>query len=405
MVRASKSNPLPNAPLELSDPVSLPEGDVAGAEVMAELGPEHAVLLFRVLRITHAWAADAGASGWYDADVLRSLEEEVLTGGIDEHLRSAVAVLLGELVDPAATDVARLSLCCLQICEWAKERGAAKTSLAFSRAAALVWPTNGALAYLAGRRYRSAGQMKEADLWLRRAARVALWYSDWETYARVLTSLGTTAYRQGDYPLSRAYLDRALRVADRHGLRTLAGEIYHDRFTVAYISEEKRGAEEFARAALERYLPFHERLRALEYDFAYYWLTRGYAAKALDALRALLPHFPQPAHRLQVVSASTRAAGALGDRAAFDEFWAAAWTLMAELAACAILPAAVLDLGYGAGHVQQWEHAETAFQRAREISRATEQPEDERLAGAALAAVGRRENPDPLCYRFMQEKG
>jgi len=405
MVRASKSNPLPNAPLELSDPVSLPEGDVAGAEVMEELGPEHAVLLFRVLRITHAWAADAGASGWYDADVLRSLEEEVLTSGADEQLRSAVAVLLGELVDPAATDAGRLSLCSLQICEWAKEQGAERTSLAFSRAAALVWPTNGALAYLAGRRYRAAGQTKEADLWLRRAARVALWYSDWETYARVLTSLGTTAYRQGDYPRSRAFLDRALRVAERHGLRTLAGEIYHDRFTVAYISEEKHGAEDFALAALERYLPFHERLRALEYDFAYYWLTRGYAAKALDALRALLPHFPRPEHQLQVVSASTRAAGALGDRAAYDEMWAAAWRLMAESSASAILPAAVLDLGYGAGHVQQWEHAETAFQRAWEISRATDQPEDERLAGAALAAVHRRENPDPLRYRFMQEKG
>ncbi len=405
MVRASKSNPLPNAPLELSDPVSLPEGDVAGAEVLAELGPEHAVLLFRILRMAHAWAADAGASGWYDADALRALEEEVLTSEMDEQLRSAVGVLVGELVDPAAADAARLSLCCLQICEWAKERGAEKTSLAFSRAAALIWPTNGRLAYLAALRYRSAVRAKEADIWFRRAARVALWHSDWDTYARALTSLGTTAYRQGDFPLSRDYLDRALRVADRHGLRTLAGEICHDRFTVAYISEEKHGAEDFARAALERYLPSHERLRALEYDLAYYWLTRGYAAKALDALRTLLPHFPLPEQQLQVVSASTRAAGALGDNAAFQEFWEAAWTLMSAASARAILPAAVLDLGYGAGHVQQWEHAETAFQRAWEISRATEKPEDERLASAALAAVRRCENPDPLRYRFMQEKG
>ena len=405
MVRASKSNPLPNAPLELSDPVSLPEGDVVGAEMLAELGPEHAVLLFRVLRLAHAWAADGGASGWYDADVLRSLEEQVLTSGAGEHLRSAVAVLVGELADPAATDAGRLSLCCLQLSEWAKEEGAENTSLLFSRAAALVWPTNGALAYLAGRRYRSACRIKEADLWFRRAARVALWRADWETYAHVLTSLGTTAYRQGDYPRSRAYLNRALRVAERHGLRTLAGEIYHDRFTVAFISGEKHGAEAFAGAALERYPPTHPRLRALEYDLAYYWLTRGYAAKALDAMRALLPHFPEPEHRLQVVGASTRAAGALGDDAAFQELWATASALMSASSTCSILPAAVLDLGYGAGHLGRWEHAETAFQQAREISHVTEQPEDERLADAALVLVRRRENPDPLRYRFMQEKG
>lgn len=400
MVRASKNNPLPNAPLELSDPVSLPEGDVAGAEVLAELGPEHAVLLFRVLRITHAWAADAGASGWYDAEVLRSLEEEVLTSGADEHLRSAVAVLLGELVDPATTDSSRLSLCCLQICEWAKEQGAEKTSLAFSRAAALVWPTNGALAYLAGRRYRAAGQMKEADLWLRRAARVALWYSDWDTYGRALNSLGNLAYRLGSFPRARSYLARALRIAERHGLRTLEGEIYHDIFTVAYISGEGNDAEVFARAAYERYLPAHERLPALAYDVAYYWLIKGHAARALTVFQSL--SFADPERGFQVLAASARAAGALGNRAAFEEAWRSAAALLNSITDQGTLAAALRDLGYGAGHLEDWDRAEAVILQAEQIARANGQGEERLHAESALAAVRQKKNPDLLKLPLVQ---
>ena len=373
---------------------------MAGAEVLAELGPEHAVLLFRVLRITHAWAADAGASGWYDADVLRSLEEEVLTSGVDEHLRSAVGVLLGELVDPAATDVGRLSLCCLQVCEWAKEQGAEKTSLAFSRAAALVWPTNGALAYLAGRRYRSAGQVKEADLWLRRAARVALWYSDWDTYGRALNSLGNLAYLQGSFPRARSYLARALRIAERHGLRTLEGEIYHDCFTVAFISGESSGAEDFARAAYERYLPTHERLPALAYDIAYYWLMKGHAARALAVFRSL--SFETPEQRFQVLAASARAVAILGDRAAFEEIWMRAAEILNSVSDRGVLAAALLDLGYGAGRLEDWSRAEAAFLQAEQIARVNGQGEERLLAESALAAVRQQKNPDLLKFPRIQ---
>lgn len=144
-----------------------------------------------------------------------------------------------------------------------------------------------AWAYLTGRRYGGVCRFKESDIWLRRAARIARWYSDWETYADALTSIGMLAYRQGNLPRARTLLDRALRVARRHGLRTLEGEIFHDRFTVAFTSGEKTDTEYFARAAYERYLPSHERLPALAYDVAVYWLTAGYATRALRVLRLL----------------------------------------------------------------------------------------------------------------------
>lgn len=401
ILRASKRNPLPDAPLELCDPVTLPAGEVPGERVLAELDPEHAVLLFDVLRAASLWAADAGEGGWYDPGVLRRWEKAVLTGSLDEHLRSAVGVLIGELVHPETSDPRQLSTCCLHISEWALERGAVETSIEFNRLAALVWPTNARLAYITARRYGNICRFKEADIWLRRAARIARWYSDWEAFADALTSLGMLAYRQGNIPRARAFLDRALRVARRRGLRQLEGEILHDRFTVAFTSNEKTDAEALARAAYERYLPSHERLPALAYDVAYYWLTRGYAARALAVLRLLRSHFPQPAAQFQVLCASARAAGALNDEAEFREIWAEANRLMDAAQSSAAFGIALIDLGYGAAHVGDWIRAEAALLRAAEAAPGKGQGEDRLVAESALEAVRRQVNPDPLPVRRM----
>ncbi|HET7233775.1 MAG TPA: hypothetical protein VFJ16_27440 [Longimicrobium sp.] len=395
-MRASKRNPLPDAPLELSDPITLPAGEVPGAQVLAELDPEHAVILFDVLRVASTWAADAGRRGWYAPRLLRRWEHEVLTGTLDEHLRSAVGVLLGELVHPESSDSRQLSLCCLQISEWALQRQAVETSLEFNRLAALVWPSNARLAYVAGRRYGGVSRFKEADIWLRRAARIARWYADWEAYADALTSIGMLAYRQGSIPRARTFLDRALRVARRRGLRRLEGEILHDRFTVAFTSREKTDAEALARGAYERYLPAHERLPALAYDVAYYWLTRGYAGRALRVLRLLRPHFPHPEAQFQVLCAAVRAAGAVGDRPAFGALWLDANGLMERARNSPAFSIALIDLGYGAAHVGEWANAEAVFIRAETVARAKGQAEDSVRAEMALQAVRRRENPDTL---------
>lgn len=401
MARASKHDPLPNAPLELSDPIALPAGEVPGAELLRELSPEHAALLFDVLRVATAWAADGGASGWYDTAMLRGWEEAVLTADLDEPLRSAVAVLLGELVDPASADPGRLAMCCLQISEWTLDRGAESTSLTFSRAAAQMQPTNARLAYIVGRRYRTACRFRDADLWLRRSARVALWYSDWDTYARALNSLGILAYRQGSFPRARKYLDRALRISERHGLRKLQGEIYHDRFTVALASGEA-DVEEFARAAYDCYLPGHERLPALAYDIGYHWLLKGHAARALSVFQAVLPRLTEPGECFQVMAGCARAAGALGNRALFQEIWSNAVTVLGKTHNRSGCAAALLDLGYGAGHLGDWNLAESAFSQAEEVARTSGQGEDRLLAEDALAAVARLENPDPLKLPFVQ---
>jgi tetratricopeptide (TPR) repeat protein len=242
-------------------------------------------------------------------------------------------------------------------------------------------------------------RFKESDIWLRRAARIARWYSDWEAFADALTSIGMLAYRQGNIPRARTHLDRALRVARRQGLRQLEGEILHDRFTVAFTSNEKIDAEAFARAAYERYLPSHERLPALAYDVAYFWLTRGYARRAFAVLRLLRPHFDQPAAQFQVLCASARAAGASGERATFQAVWSEASRLLESAQSSAAFAIALVDLGYGAAHVGDWAHAEVAFARAADAALMKGQAEARIRAEAALDAVRRKENPDSLPIR------
>jgi tetratricopeptide (TPR) repeat protein len=382
--------------LELSDPLTLPDGAVPGAEVLTELPGELAVLCFDLLRIVHAFAVDGGDGGWYDPALLSSWEEALLVGDLEGGLRAPVCVALRQLVDPAATDVGVLSKACLLISEWALERKAELTSLAFTRAAALVWPSNPRLAYLAGRRYGSALLYRDADLWLRRAARIALWYEDAETYAHALTSLGMLHYRQGGYPKARAFLDRAAKIARRNSLRTLEGEIHHDRFTVAFVSGEQAGVEQYARNAFERYLPSHHRLPALAYDVAYYWLTIGRVAPAFDVFTRLEPLFPEPRHKFQVLSAAARAAGALRDRAAFQRLWGEASVVALSLAADDTLPAALTDLAYGAAHLGDWAHAESALGRALDLATASGLCEERIKAEDGLAAVRRGENPDTI---------
>lgn len=385
--------------MELCDPITLPTGDVPGARVLAELDCEPGMLLFDLLRVVSTWAADAGEAGWYDTGVLLKWEEAVLTGSLDQPLRSAVAVCLGEMLHPEKSDARQLSLCCMVISEWALGREAVETSLEFQRLAALVWPANARLAYMTGRRYGGACRFKEADIWLRRAARIARWYSDWEPHADALTSIGMLAYRQGNIPRARAFLDRALRVAKRRGLRRLEGEILHDRFTVAFTSREKTDAEAFARRAYERYLPSHERLPALAYDLAYYWLTRGYSVRALAVLLLLRPHFPDPVPQFQVLCAAVRAAGALGDPDTLRALWTDASRLMDAASGSPVFGVALIDLGYGAAHVGAWTDAEAVFLRAAEAAGAHGQTEDSVRAEAAVEAVRRRENPDPVVQR------
>jgi tetratricopeptide (TPR) repeat protein len=356
----------PYGPLDFSDRTRIPTAHTEGAAILAELPGTEGLLLFRVLRLVVSYARGEYDRGWFDADELRAWEEELLRARGDARLFAPVAVIVGELVDPERAAMDRVSHACWCVVEWATERSPAAT-VAFAEAAALSWPANPRDALAAGRLIRQAGYARESEIWLRRARRLAAHYRDWECLVLSTSSLGMLHFDQGSYRLATQHLERAHRIARRHNLRTLEGEVLHNRFAVSIITGELDGAERFAQQAFERYLPFHPKLPALAYNVAYLWLSKGNAARPIPLFHALLKHFVDPEPRVQVLCALCRAAGMLRDHTLFHDC-AAQTERIAEQMRGIKLPAALMDLALGAIELEEQEIATRTLERARALA-------------------------------------
>lgn len=375
---------LPPAPLELAYPLQVPVPQPQGRAILCELAPEEAPVVIRALRGVLAWSLDpslvtGGMDGWAAADA----------GKLSEPLR----VLREELAKGVDADAKTVARGCAGVMEWALERGAGETALLFAEAAAVAWPASARHAWMAARMYRARARYREAEAWLRRSARVAVWSQDSEAQALALNSLGTLYAQQGSFPLAIRHLKQALVLARRHRLRACEAAVSHDLLAVSIWTGNHAQAEAYAARAFSLYGPEHPTLPRLAHDVAHLWNSQGKFVLALPVLQALLPHFQVPADRLRVLASTARAAGGSGEREAFDRAWTEAWAIveLQEDQAAAVLPATLLELGYGAAGAERWEHARQALARALQAARARGEHDVEMQAEAALEMVERHE--------------
>lgn len=356
----------PYGPLDFCDRTRIPTGRTEGAELLAELSGPEGLLLFRLLRLVVSFARGEYDRGWFPTGTLQVWEEELLRAPGDRRLYAPAAVIVGELIDPEQAEMSKVAHACWCIVEWASDRSPA-AAVAFAEAAALSWPANPRSALAAGRLIRQAGRAREGEIWIRRARRLAAHYRDWECLVLSTSSLGMLHFNQGNYRLAAQHLDRAYRIARRHRLRVLQGEVQHHRLAVAICMGELDAAEHFARQAFDAYLPHHPQLPALAYDTAYLWLSRGYAARSVPIFRALLPHFRGNGPRVQVLCALCKCAGTLRDETLFHEC-AAEVAVISEQNSGIKLPAALVDLALGAIALDVRELAERTLVRARALA-------------------------------------
>jgi tetratricopeptide (TPR) repeat protein len=355
------------AGLEFSDRTRVPSPQVAGGAILRELPDDLASLVYPVYRLVFAFSQRHPRSTWFSAERLRAWEESVLLGAVEPEVRAPMAVLIGELVDPDRADVALVSRCCWCMTEWALDRHE-ETALAFAELAALSWPTNGRHALILARLYRNSGYPRKGEVWFRRASRLASAAADWEVAVLSTSGLAMLVWDQANFPRAKALLERAQRVAQRHSLRSLEAEVLHNRLAVAITAGDLEAAEDFARAAFERYQPEHHRIPALAYDIAYLWLSKGYAGQALNTFQALLPHFPDGEPRIQVLCAIARAAGMLAREDAF--VWSAheAREATAAVEKSPTRAAALIDLALGAISLDRPREATEALERACNVA-------------------------------------
>lgn len=369
--------PLPHEPLLFAPPLSLPGPEPETAAVLRELPPEQGWMVAKALRAVYAWVRAAGTGDdSFDPAPLLPLAGEATgatfrwkEGGGDREgaempLSAPVSCILSFLLHEPEGSPADVARACFLGMGWAAQHGYYATATAFVEAAWVVDPTHAGWAWLAGRSHRLYGQVRDAEAWYRRAARVARWNQDWEMFALSLNSLGTLAYDQGRYATARARLAKALRLARRYSLHSLQGAILHDLFALALMQGESDAAFGYARGAFEKYQPSHERLPALAYDIAYWWVMQGYFARALPILRLLCETFEDEIPRFQVLAATARAAGACNEESVF----LAARQRISECSAEALnsykAAAAFLDIGLGAASLERWTEAAEALDGA-----------------------------------------
>jgi hypothetical protein len=201
-------------------------------------------------------------------------------------------------------------------------------------------------------------------------------------------------WTQGVPARARRHLLRARHLAHRHHLPVIEGEVLHNLFVLCITTADHEQAPQYARGALERYLPDHPRLPALAYDAAYYWMTRGQPRRTLPVFQHLLDRFDNDTQRLQVLAATVRAAGACGERNAFEESWSAAFRLLDRVPSNPVMPAILMDLGFGAAHADEWDRAGAVFSAALWRAQELGLPKEAVSAEACADAAAKRRNPD-----------
>ena len=362
------------------------DATVLGGVVLHEVPDAFALHVLQALRLVFAWAAGPRASGAvFDETGLEAWEADVLqAAGAGQALWAPVAVIAGELLRPAEVEVERLAQACLAVTEWALDHEAHGTALLFAEAAAVVWPTNARIAWLTGKLYRGRLQLGRAEMWLRRASRVAVWTRDWELQAQALNSLGNLKIQKGDFAGGRDLLLSAARLAKRKRLRERQAKVQHDLFVVSTYAGKFTEAESYARQAFAWYGPDHPSLLSLAFDVSHWWIQQGQFLRAFRVLSALRNQFPDKDRQLRVLASTARSAGALSDAESFQHAWTEAWRLIDSGALDHLRAAAALELGLGALNLNLRELAEFALASARDTARERQEADVLARADSAL---------------------
>ncbi len=367
-----------------------------GGEILEEMTGAAAVVLWETVRDVSLWGSVPAEerAGLFHAAAHERRLREIQQSGLDAVLEPPLQGVAALLRDPAGTTEAAVTAACREVSEWAVGRDLPGTALAFAQAAAIASPTNAAAGLRVGQLARARAEYPRAESWFRRTIGLGRQAKDWASYAEAFLGLGNLYVQRGNYPAARRFHIRGLRAARRHGMRDVQGRALHDLFVIAAQTDQVGEAHEFARAAHRAYGPTHPRLPRLASDLAYFWLLRGHFAPALEVFRAVLPGLREPSERLVGWGNIARAAGAAGDRPAFEQAWDEIWSFAGEWHTRANAAQALLDVSRGAASLREWARAERAATAARDIAQRRGENRVLVEAESVLDSVTRKRGPE-----------
>lgn len=357
------------------------------AQVLDEVGGELGLLLFQRVRDVLLW------SGIYSADRQKlfgpkgvSLPQVIRkgTGAFSgQEIKAELATLEEMVSDPESADAEQIANACAGIYHWARDRVLYATAALFARAAAVARPNDPMFSIYAARGERAQAAYERSKLWFQVAISVARRSGKRSAYTVALLGWANLEIDRGNRHKARALLVRAWRYARRHSLRHLGAEARHDLLALAIDLEDYADAEIHARAAFQLYGPRSRNLFALAHDWALIWIKKGYYSAAVPIMEAVLPYLTGPSARILALSSIALAAGALGNRTAYQ---AAAESVL-KLAGIATenTPIALVHLAEGAHGLGDLETARELAARARELARGRQDVTAESCASQILS--------------------
>ena len=196
---------------------------------------------------------------------------------------------------PLSVDRAAVAEGCRRVVEWALAHEHAQTAIEFAEAAARMAQEDPALANLAARVTRNAGEYARSEVWFNRGIGYARLQNNQIELTRGYLGCGTLFKFLGRVRNAQRHLGRGARIARKLGMPSLAAEAQHDLCLLLTVPGHHAEAEKHARVALRLYPQNHPRLPLFVADVAYLFVARrNYAAavRLLDGVVRTSDHPP-----------------------------------------------------------------------------------------------------------------
>jgi tetratricopeptide (TPR) repeat protein len=334
-----------------------PGETLEGVHVLDEFPAELSLALWTALRDVSLWAAtpEERRTALFSPNAETRRREHTAQTRLDPALDLALGTLATVVSHSGQASAAVVSLMCLEVSRWARDKGGMGTAVSFAQAGALASPEDPAPALAVGRLALEWGRPARAETWLRRSIGLARRAKDWESYGGACVVLGEIYLRSERLLAAERFYLFAARVARRQQLRNIRAEAMHGLMRVRMAAgDDLEAAERFAALAQRAYGRAHARASELLYDMTHLWLRRGEWERAVPQLRRLLSLFTDPGKRMVCHALLAHASAALGDALSYEMSWKEAWTLKDRPGTAPHVPTALAHLGKAAACVHDW---------------------------------------------------
>lgn len=277
-----------------------------------------------------------------------------------DELAAAFHTLETIWLDPARAVPGALIGAAQSVWEWCERNDSIEAALHFSEWAARVDEENPAFCRIAGYFARMRGETRRAEMWFRRARRLARIHKNEPEFVKAHLGLGSIAADLGLLDDAASHATRAFKAALRCGQHKLAGWAYHDLMLLKIGLGRYDEAWAHGLDAIALYKRDHPRMPALAHDLALLWSRQGYFSAAMTVYERVLPHLSRPHERVVVLSNFIRAAAACGDRLRYERGMQQIEQVRAE---GGIIPASAwVHLAHAAHTAQDWSRADELIQ-------------------------------------------